>query len=269
MVGIRLGWMLLWFLGSSISFLKEKGSLDRTRELGRKALIKFLILKIFEVKNKEWEEVLPAILRVLSNVKRQGFKDLGLQPVETVKEHTLGIVTLVEEIAEEKGWNASRTRLATLIAYIHDLVEAWGQDIPLIKKKLPFRRTDRVIFQLDNVAPATAIEERRRLLAEYGEEKRILSAYLNGMEVSRTLKWAILWCFTRYYFGDTEEAVLVQQCHHLQTVLKAKSYEDRRNPWFAEKRGAEPFFVRVEQVITDQNVRERFERARIREEYLA
>ena len=86
--------------------------------------------------------------------------------------------------------------------------------------------------------------------------------YLNGSDLRHELIWAILWCFDRYYLGDTDEGVLVQQAHYLQTVCKAKSYENRRNPGFAQKHGSEPFFVRVESVITDPHVHARFVQAR-------
>lgn len=160
------------------------------------------------------------VVNQLSEVKRQGWVDRGVENPESVTEHSFEVAVMTRIVAMSRGLDVQR---AVDMAMFHDLAEVHTGDITPHQDLPESERVEAILYRY--IPPTDqSIEQKRQ-----NEENALLEiAKKSPMEVRALL--VELW--HEYREGQTEEAQLVHQMDRMQRLLQAKRYLDTEGEAF-------------------------------------
>lgn len=149
----------------------------------------------------------------LSVIKRQGWKERGIEDGESVANHSYLVASMTMFVAEIRGLDVQR---ATKMAIIHDWPEA----------------------EIGDVTPYSEIpEEKRRASLQHWtvpseEALKLKRAQERDALIKITQEWPeesrseLLALWEEYAEGTTAEAKLVRQMDRIQRLLQARHYRE-------------------------------------------
>ncbi|MDO8583293.1 MAG: HD domain-containing protein [bacterium] len=150
----------------------------------------------------------------LSEVKRQGWVDLGIENPESVAEHSYQVTLMSTVEAQRRGLNVQRT---SMMALIHDLSEIYAGDITPYQHLPEPQRSEAMLHW---TAPS---EE--AIVDKHKKEEDALRKITQRLPLE--FRTSILELWQEYNEGQTPEAKLVHQMDHIQRLLQAKKYRDQ------------------------------------------
>lgn len=161
-----------------------------------------------------------ALVGQLSEIKRQGWLDRGIEHPESVAEHSYLTAVMTAFEAERKGLDIQR---AVKMALIHDLPEICTGDITPHQHLPESQRAEAILYKW--IPPSEeALEAKRE------KEEKALQKIVRGLHVE--LRASIVGLWREYNEGQTEEAKLVDQMDHMQRLLQAKKYGNQEGESF-------------------------------------
>ena len=150
----------------------------------------------------------------LSEVKRQGWVDRGIENPESVAEHSFEVAVMSSFEAKRKGLDVQKT---AMMALIHDLSEIYAGDITP-HQHLPEEQRAEAI--LNWVPPSD-----EALIDKHKKEGEALKKITQRLPLEFRTSIMDLW--REYNDGQTEEAKLVYRMDKMQRLIQAKIYRDQ------------------------------------------
>lgn len=156
----------------------------------------------------------------LSEIKRQGWIDRGIEHPESVADHSFQVALMSIVEAERRGLDVQRV---LKMALIHDLPEVYAGDITPYQHLPEQKKEEAILYRW--IAPSEeALEEKRK------KEEEALQRIVQGLPVESRASIVELW--QEYSEGQTEEAKLVHRMDRIQRLLQAKRYWDQEGRSF-------------------------------------
>lgn len=160
------------------------------------------------------------LISQLSEIKRQGWVDRGIEDPESVAEHSFGVAMMTMAVAQIKGLDVGR---ATVMALIHDLPEIYSGDITP-HQHLSEAQKEEVIFR-KWIAPSNEVLEEKRKKEEEAL-RRIAQRLPTQLRASIVELWREL------NEEQTEESKLVHQMDRMQRLIQAEKYRKQKGASF-------------------------------------
>lgn len=156
----------------------------------------------------------------LSEVKRQGWLDRGIEHPESVADHSYAVAMMSNFEAARRGLDVQKT---TTMALIHDLPEIYSGDITP-HQNLPEEQRAEALYQW--IPPTEeAIKDKHK------KEEKALQKIVKGLPAEFRTSIVELW--QEYNEEQTEEAKLVHRIDRMQRLLQAKKYRNQEGVSFA------------------------------------
>lgn len=156
----------------------------------------------------------------LSEVKRQGWVDRGINNPESVAEHSYQVALMSTFEAKRRGLDVQRT---SMMALIHDLSEIYAGDITPYQHLPEDQKAEAILHKWIPPSGEALVEKHRK-------EEEGLHKITQRLPIE--LRTSILELWQEYNQGQTPESKLVRQMDRIQRLLQAKKYRDQEGKSF-------------------------------------
>ena len=155
------------------------------------------------------------VVSQLSEVKRQGWLDRGIESPESVAEHSYQVAIMSTFEAKRRGLDVQKT---TTMALIHDLSEIYAGDITPYQHLPDEQRAEAILHWTPPSEEA--------LKDKHKKEEEALQKITQRLPMEFRTSIMALW--EEYNEGQTEEARLVRRMDRMQRLLQAEKYRSQK-----------------------------------------